>query len=186
MADSRKLDQDHQLFTALFRRYAGRIFAYFKKHVKRDDLAEDLLQEVFASIWQKKDTVLGNDTVEAYLFVAARNQLYNFLAKERRLGQTTLPLEDALAVNTISSYSVEQHLALKEIKEKYRVILDSLSPQRKMAFELSREYGLSYDEIAGRMDIAPRTVEKHISAALQSLRSGLAEGAIISLLFIIW
>jgi RNA polymerase sigma-70 factor (ECF subfamily) len=177
-------DQE-QLFTALFDKYAGRIFAYFKRKVQRSDLAEDLLQEVFASIWQKRDTVLGNDTVEAYLFVVARNRLYNYLTKEKRRTRIRIPLAEGHAATAIAPDTAEQSLFLREAKEKYQLILDSFSPRQKMAFELSREYGLSYDEIARKMDISSRTVEKHISSALQSLRSGMAEGAIVSLLFII-
>jgi RNA polymerase sigma-70 factor, ECF subfamily len=179
-----------ELFTQLFRQYAARVFYFLKKHVKREDLAEDLMQEIFANIWKKMDSLVvngtANETIDAYLFTAARNHLYNYLEKTLKEDRRFLPLEH-LDSSGQSTYShIEEHIAVKELAAEFGTILDSLSPQRKKAFELSREYNLSYYEIAVTMGIAPRTVEKHVSAALKTLRSRMTALAALLSLFIIW
>lgn len=59
--------------------YTGKIFYYFRKYLKNDAQAEDLMQEVFTSIRLKIDTLTATKNIEAYLFVSARNHLYNHL-----------------------------------------------------------------------------------------------------------
>jgi RNA polymerase sigma-70 factor (family 1) len=184
-----------ELFTSLFKEYAGRVFRFFRHQVKRDDLAEDLTQEVFVNIWKRKDELFkeeqseewSNNSLGAYLFVTARNHLYNHLEKALKAEQCLLRLEETGSSDQSSYYShIEEEIAVKELKAEFGDILSSLSPQRKRAFELSREYNLSYYEIAHTMGIAPRTVEKHVSAALKTLRARMLHLTILLTLFMIW
>lgn len=174
-------------FTQLFRQYAGRIFHYFKLHVKREDLAEDLTQELFGNIWKGKDRLFfegePNETIDAYLFVSARNLLYNHLEKSLTEKRRVLRLNQHQASKSPAYHHIEERLTEKETQAEFNVILNSLPPQRKKAFELSRQYDLSYEEIAREMGIAPRTVEKHLSAALKTIREKMAT---LITLFIIW
>ncbi|MCW3464485.1 RNA polymerase sigma-70 factor [Chitinophaga nivalis] len=173
----------HELFTHLFRTYGAKIFFYFKKYVKSDVVAEDLLQEVFANLWTKQDSLSTEKNIEAYLFVSARNQLYNHLKQAVLATPVTASLEDDLS----ASYNhVEESMHLNEMKTCYYEALATLPAQRRKAFILSREQGMSYQEIAAQMNISPRTVEKHISASLQLLRHKLTTPCIVSFLFIIW
>jgi RNA polymerase sigma-70 factor (ECF subfamily) len=183
VTDPTKLQEE--LFTQLFRQYAARVFYFFKKQVKHDELAEDLMQEIFARIWKMRDSLFVNgaavETIEGYLFTAARNHLYNYLRKtlNEDVSLTTAHLE--------SSYSpIEEQITEKELKAEYGMILSMLPPQRKRAFELSREYDLSYHEIASTMGISPRTVEKHISAVLKIFRGRMTPLTVLLTLFIIW
>lgn len=175
---------EYALFTHLFRRYAPRIFYYFKKYVKQDVTAEDLLQEVFANVWSKRDGLLKEKNIEAYLFVSARNQLYNHLKRSLAKEPVSLPADsDAMY---FSYQHVEEDMLYKEVVTNYQEALSSLSTQRRKAFLLSREQGLSYQQIAQVMGISPRTVEKHISDALQILRHTMGPSYFLALLFIIW
>lgn len=173
---------EHQLFTDLFRTYGPKIFFYYKKYVKRNEVAEDLLQEVFASLWTKRDYLRKEKNIEGYLFVSARNQLYNHL--KQAVAETTAFLpEKGLA---FSYDHVEETVRYKETEATYYEALSTLPAQRRKAFILSREQGLSYQEIAQLMGISPRTVEKHISEALQLLRGKLSVPSTLCFLFIIW
>lgn len=173
---------EHALFTDLFRRHGAKIFFYFLKYVKRHEVAEDLLQDLFANIWSKRGNLLKEKNTEAYLFVSARNLLYNHL---KQIVEEALPplQEDVLS---FSSEHVEETIRYRETAASYYEALVSLSPQRRRAFVLSREQGLSYQEIAQQMGISPRTVEKHISEALQLLKGKLTVPYTLCFLFIIW
>ena len=173
---------EHTLFTTLFREHGARIFFYFKKYVKQTPIAEDLLQEVFANLWTKRDTLLKEKNITAYLFVSARNQLYNHLRQSIAAETIALP-EDA---GPLAYEHVEEHIEYKETQATYYEALSALPPQRRKAFILSREKGLSYQEIALQMNISPRTVEKHISEALHTLRGKMSAPYMLCLLFIIW
>jgi RNA polymerase sigma-70 factor (ECF subfamily) len=171
-----------ELFTHLFRRYGARIYQYFKKHVKGHEIAEDLLQELFANIWSHRDNLRHEKNIEAYLFVSARNHLFNNLKKV--LNEATADLSEADLV--ITNEPVAAALQFKETQATYHKALEMLSEQRRRAFTLSREQGLSYRQIATEMGISPRTVEKHISEALQLLRQTMPTSCLLSLLFTIW
>jgi len=171
---------DEALFTELFHNYSGKMFHYFKKYLKHTPAAEDLVQEVFASVWNSRKHLLKDKNIEAYLFVSARNRLYNHLKK------TLQAAPIAEADDNSASYShVDEVVSFKETFTKYQQVLSSLSEKRRQAFILSREHGLSYNEISQRMNISPRTVEKHISEALQLLRAEINITPLIAL-FIIW
>lgn len=190
MSEMDDLRTQEELFTELFRQYAGRVFYFFKKKVKRDDLAEDLTQEVFARMWKKKDHLFvypGNtEPIDGYLFVSARNLLYDYLDKVLK-EETHLQQLEHHKLHTNTSYShIEEALTEKELRVQFDDILNSLPLQRKKAFELSREQHLSYHEIADNMGIAPRTVEKHVSEALKTFRSRIASLTTLLSLFIIW
>jgi RNA polymerase sigma-70 factor (ECF subfamily) len=178
-----------ELFTQLFRQYAARVFHYFKKHVKQDEQAEDLTQEVFSNIWQKMDHLYpdgaANATVDAYLFTAARNHLYNYLKKALKEDRCFTAEPMGSAEQAVYSH-IEEQLEEKERKVEYGTILDTLPQQQLRAFELSREYNLSYHEIASTMGIAPRTVEKHIAAAIKTFRRRMTALTVLFSLFIIW
>ena len=173
---------EQAMFTSLFRTYGARIFLYFRKYVKRTEVAEDLLQEVFASLWARRHHLSEEKNIEAYLFVSARNHLYNHL--KQLVAQTTvLPHDDDL---DLSYDQVGEAINYKETTVAYYEALAALPPQRRRAFVLSREYGKSYKEIGEEMGISPRTVEKHISEALHWLKGKLNTSYTLCLLFIIW
>lgn len=172
----------HQLFTHLFRNYGSRIFFYFLKYVKRKDVAEDLLQEVFASVWTKRDKLLQDNNIEAYLFVTARNQLYNYL--KRMVADIAVTAPEEMPARPYQH--VEEAVDYKEVQVAYYEALAALPTQRRKAFILSREHGFTYQQIAEQMGISPRTVEKHISEALQLMRGKLGASYTVAILFIIW
>jgi RNA polymerase sigma-70 factor (ECF subfamily) len=178
-----KIPIDDLFFTQLFRQHAGKIFYYFKKYVKQDDIAEDLLQELFANLWVKRELIQEDKNPEGYLFVSARNQLYNHLAKSLRAGKV-IALQEAPAA--VTGQQPEDHIYYNAIYQEYRSVLDFMSPQRKKAFELSREYGLSYKEIAASMGISTKTVESHITAVLQVLRRKIGHLLLLFLIFFLF
>lgn len=173
---------DHQLFTHLFRTYGARIFFYFVKYVKREEVAEDLLQELFASVWMKRANLLQEKNIEGYLFVSARNQLYNHL--KRVVADVTVMAPEEMPARGYDH--VEEVVDYKEVQVAYYEALAQLPAQRRKAFILSREHGFTYQQIAEQMGISPRTVEKHISEALQLMRGKMGASYTIALLFIIW
>jgi len=140
--------------------------------VKNPETAEDIVQECFIKLWEKKDTldITGNTT--AYLAKMVRNRSLDFLKKKRiqtsELNETYQGVTKAI-----------DHLETKDLQSEIDTIIDSLPEKCRQVFVLSRFEELSYKEISEQLDISKKTVEAHISKALKSLRTNLKQYLII-------
>lgn len=110
------------------------------------------------------------DNPLAYLHTVLRNKVINYYARDKSRLAMTLPLDDTLQVH---SNNIVDGIAVKELTEKIRQILERLPDQCRRVFVLSREEQLSNKEIAERLGISVKTVEQHMTKALRVLRENL-------------
>jgi RNA polymerase sigma-70 factor (ECF subfamily) len=160
------LQDEEKAFEGVFNFYYPRLYRYAFRYLKNDFWAEELAMEVLGSVWEKK-SFIRPETFENYLFTAARNRLINQWQRkiDGLLSLDALPAEGAAdAWDPVIS---------RELEVIYNDKLSELPPQRRLVFLLHRDEHLSYKEIAGKLDISPRTVENHIAAALKQLRVAL-------------
>ena len=127
------------------------------------DDAEDVVQQTFADIWDKRNSMNKVDNLKAYLFQAVRNRsLSLFVKSENQASADIFPeLEDE---------SIEEQIASAERDARLWNAIDQLPPERKKIFLLSKRDGLKYKEIAEELHISVKTVENQISKALKTLR----------------
>lgn len=162
---------DEDAFKAIFAYYYPLLYRYAFRYLKSEALAEDLTMEVLTKIWEKKTAISDPDTFENYLFTAARNRLIN--QWQRRIdGLLSLDLlGDGEGSAIVNEPMVLQDMILsKELETVYKTSLSKLPAQRRLIFQLHRNEQLTYKEIAGQLNISPKTVENHIAAALKQLR----------------
>ncbi|MFA5419518.1 MAG: RNA polymerase sigma-70 factor [Bacteroidales bacterium] len=162
-------------FDRIFRKYHTSLFLYALKFVHDENVALDLVQDVFTLVWEKKKLDLTEEHLKAYLFHALRNSCLNYLKHEcvvqRHLGDRT-----KLAKLELEYYkSGERTLIEKENLEKIYQAINSLSEIHREVIELSRFEGLKNKEIAERLDIPLRTVETRLFRALAALKVKLSE-----------
>jgi RNA polymerase sigma-70 factor (ECF subfamily) len=163
------LQDEEKAFEGVFNFYYPRLYRYAFRYLKSDFWAEELTMEVLGSVWEKK-SFIRPETFENYLFTAARNRLINQWQRkiDGLLSLDALPAEGAAATACDPVIS-------RELEVIYKDKLSELPPQRRLVFLLHRDEHLSYKEIAGKLDISPRTVENHIAAALKQLRVALTQ-----------
>ena len=165
------LQGDENAFREIFTWYYPRLYRYAYRYLKNEAAAEDLGMEVLAAIWERKTSVNQAGTFENYLFTTARNRLIN---QWRRKIDGLLSLDtvaaDQLPQGAGSPALTDEPVLSKELETIYRNSLLELPAQRRLIFHLHRSEHLSYKEIAGKLNISPRTVEHQISAALRQLR----------------
>jgi RNA polymerase sigma-70 factor (ECF subfamily) len=163
------LQDEERAFEEVFNFYYPRLYTYAFRYLKNDFWAEELAMEVLGSVWEKK-SFIRPQTFENYLFTAARNRLINQWQRkiDGLLSLDALPAEGAAAAACDPVIS-------RELEVIYNDKLSELPPQRRLVFLLHRDEHLSYKEIAGKLDISPRTVENHIAAALKQLRVALTQ-----------
>jgi len=133
-------------------------------------LADELVQDVFLKVWLSRDKVQHVLRFDSWLFIIARNQVFDtlkLLAKEDSARKQMANLLDQ------DSNTVEDQLLTKENELRLQEALSRLSPQQKLIFTLSRHQGMKHEEIASRLNISRNTVKTHLVHALKTLRGTL-------------
>lgn len=129
-------------------------------------MAQDILQDVFLKIWQKREDCQSIDNFSSYLFRAARNQALNGF---KRNGRACLLLAE-LSREPVATIDTDNPIFAKELKILLRRAIDSLPAQQRKVFELSRNEGFKYEEIAEKLGISTSTVRNHMIQALKKIR----------------
>ena len=169
----RELKQGNEkAFIQLYETYKDVIYAYSLKLLKSQANAEEILQDVFMKVWQKRETLDTSLSFKSYLYTIARNKCFDFLEKAANNSK----LRETLFYQSQKSF-VPADLKLIEsdfekIKEE---AYNTLPSKRREIFVLSRENGMTYDEIGEQLGISTSTVKTQMSKALESMRSFLRE-----------
>lgn len=162
--------------------YRQSLYRFFLKHVKIPALAEDLAQDVFLKYWQNRQQANNVANMDAWLYTLARNHLmdhYRKLSVERKY-QEAVWQEIETASNTVL-----QEVYTNELVERLNATLDTLPSRQLEVYQLSREQGLTLDEIAQQLKISPNTAKNHLVQALKVLRNSLSTATAIWL-FMKW
>lgn len=138
------------------------------KKLGNEELVEELVQDVFLNLWVKRRILDTEGNLQAYLYATLRNKALSEL--RNRLLRSRHHIK-AMEEENMYSINVEDDYVARETELKIKKVVDSLPPQCREAFILSREEQLSYKAIAERMNISVNTVEKHVSKALKKLRT---------------
>ena len=160
------------VFEAVFRQYYAPLCRYAQPILSDADEAEEVVQNVFLTIWERRESLLITTSVKAYLYRSVHNRSLNRLnqqsvrASHRQQAATELYADVASPTESLLADELSTHL--------YRAI-GQLPEQCRRAFELSRFEELSYKEIADRLGIATKTVENQIGKALRILRTELSD-----------
>lgn len=158
---------NHKAFDTLFAEYHPRLIHFLYGFIKDEEQARDMAQEIFFKVWINKEHISKVDSFKSYLFRIARNMIYDYydhnLIKERFYDQQK---EDKYIYSDI----LEEEFYARELSLLIDLAVELMPKQRKLVFQLSRNEGLSNDEIAERLSINKRTVENHITNVLQDLR----------------
>lgn len=159
-----QIQQDNKYaFKQLYQNYYSRVVAFIKKQ----ETAQDLAQDVFVNIWLNRKTLDVSRNLQNYLFVASRHAAINYLKKE--LSVTSEPLEN-MHTDIGSDITVEDMLFAKEIRLLIEMVVSEMPAQRQRIYRMSREQGVSNEEIASKLGISKRSVENQISLALKEIR----------------
>src|SRR5437867_9038855 len=161
---------DEAAFEAMFRTHYDGLCRYVSAYLGSRDTAEDVVQGVFARIWEDRAHWVVSD-VPHYLYAAVRRRAMSQFrrAAVRRRAAPLLALEAGGAAAAPPDAEFEG----EELRRRLERALTALPPRTRAAFVLSRGEGLSYAEVASRMAISPKTIGVHISRALSVLRKTL-------------
>lgn len=170
-------------FEGLFKLYYRELLGYAYRFVNDKSTAEDIVQDVFFTIWEKRTTLNFEDSIKPYLYRLVHNKAINYL-NSYSVQQRVDNMEDvdSLIYMELGDYDPYETLLLKDITNAIQTYIETLPPQRKKVFQLSRQHYLKHKDIAALLGISEKAVEKHISKALMDIRQYLIETGIISVL----
>lgn len=174
-------------FKSLFDEYWDHIYTVAICLTKSVELAEDMVQEIFLKIWIKREQLTEVDQFGDYLFIVARNHIYNALKKEHKEHRLRQPVLEWFEGHRESP---EQQLLFKESSQLIQQAIARLTPQQQAIYKMTREQGLSHEQVARELNISQNTVRNHIVNSLKIMREYLRDHAsplllIISLLEIL-
>lgn len=160
-------DGDEAAFGRIIKHYYDHLYGFAVFVTKSPPVAEEIVQDVFLSLWESRRQVPLLDRFEDWLFIITRNQAFKTLRKEvQRPGF----LDELTAYFALAADSPEQQLLLKESVELLRLAATTLPPRQQIIFKMSRLQELTLDEIATQLRLSKNTVKAHLTKALHGIR----------------
>lgn len=164
----RTSENDKNAFRGVFDRLKRPFYGTTLKMVRSSVIAEEIVQQVFVTIWEKRRLIGASKDPEKYVFTILKNCIYTHFRMVARDDRLKVELAKQVSVN----HSVpDLILQEKEKNTHFEKILKKLPSQQQLVYRMSRHYGISREEIAKRLDISSNTVRNHLAAASRSLRS---------------
>ncbi len=157
---------DYDSYKALFGLYYARFVHFAQKLTGDRQAAKDLVQEAFMKVWTNRDKLNETLSIEDYLFILVKRAAINFI-RDRKFAETlTQELGERIGGDASSDRPAETRDLIRSI----HTCVEKMPPQRRKVFLMSRRESLSNKEIAQKLSLSEKTVERHITLALTDLR----------------
>ena len=163
---------DELYFKQVFDQYHQKLYFFILYKTKSEYIAEEVVQMAFTKLWQCRQTLKEEYTISTQLFRIATTILIDYLRKNNNKDAVTARL-DVLTVEKGIDSTTEK-MSGAELQKRISEAVNDMPPVRKQVFEMSREHGMSYREIAETLSVSSRTVETHIYKALKQIKKHIA------------
>lgn len=176
-------EDEEQAFRAVFDHYKVPFHATAFKMTRSADIAEEIVQEVFVTLWIKRKLIAVAKKPENYVFTILHNCIYSHFRKlvlERQLKSKIAQMDEK------SENPVETLLLEKENRTILEKIINQLPPQQKVIYRLAKQEGVSREDIAKQLNISPNTVRNHLATAVDHLRTYLKKNESVIIWIVIY
>ena len=168
---------DETAFREIYSRYWKPLYYSAFQILNDNATCQDITQELFIDIWQRRDRLQIQTSLKGYLFTAIRYQVFR---EVRKSSNETLYTE---LDNRLSSWTGDSHLLFSEIERLVKNAVNQLPDGCKEVYTLSRDENLSHADIAGKLNISTKTVANQLTKALKHIRASLGQLVLSLLLF---
>lgn len=175
---------DKNAFEQIYYKYSKILGYFLLGYLKSKEDAEEIIQETFLKVWENRSNLECESNFKSYLFQVSKNATINKLRRKN--------VEDIYRAYLFDHFfeadnSTENDIYFDDYQHIYQQVIEELPPRRKDIFLLSRQKGLTYDQIAKVMNISSKTVEKQMSEALKFVKKRLfKENTLWLTLFLMW
>lgn len=158
-------------FELIFHQTKGKLKGFLKKVLPYGEDEESILQEIYLNLWSGRKSIQTDKNFESWLFAIVRNRVIDVmrkrLHKEKYLEDLYAQLKEGRE-NSLDTLAVVEY---SELEKKIFELIEKLPGKRKLIFRLSRIEGLTYREIARKLNVSENTVDLQIRSALSFLRN---------------
>jgi RNA polymerase sigma-70 factor, ECF subfamily len=179
--DSELVQGNEAAFEKIFKIYYKPLCHYSYSFLNDGAEAEEVVQNTFVKIWERRSTIQIQTSVKAYLYSMVRNSCLNVIKHEKVKQEFA---KDHQYVSETSRPVVDEKMISNELESKIYEAMRTLPEQCRLVFQLSRFEELKYQEIANQLEISVKTVENQMGKALKMMRLHLKEYLVLVLLFI--
>jgi len=166
-------------FEKLFSSYSKKLLYFAKGYLESEEDAKSMVQDVFLKVWENRSNLKLDQSFNSYLFTIAFNFIRMYYRKkyreDRKIKEYQYTASDV--------YEIDGEIEFDELAEIIDNAIEQLPEKRRLIFRMSREEGLSNDQIANKLSISKKTVENQITHALKFLRNKIQDKSIAILLF---
>jgi len=162
---------DTKAFRQLYERYQEDMYRLALRKIQSEEIAEEIVQEVFVGLWEKRHRLVISD-IRSYLFRSVKNGVLDHIRAQ--IVRQNYANEYAFEIEP-SYNNTDDILALYELTAAIHSGMDSLSEKTREIFRFNRLEALSAEEISKILDLPKRTVEYHITLALRVMRTSLKD-----------
>jgi RNA polymerase sigma-70 factor, ECF subfamily len=170
---------DRSAFEYIYKCFSPKLYAFTRKMVATQEDAEEVVQEVFLKIWERKHFLDPQQNFDGFLFKISRNIVYN---KARHQVHEFAYVKYLSGKESLSDNSSEENLDYQELAHLVEEAYLTLPPVRQQVFVMSRIEGLSNGEIAEQLQTSNSNIENHINKALRDIRKKLESSKIFFLI----
>ena len=163
---------DKQEFEKLFRSSYVSLVRYAKTLVRDHDAAEEIVQDLFYRLWQDRENLRIESSLNGYLFKSVHNRALHYIEHRKVVSRHA---GEIVAGAEIANEPVTEEIYYRELQSRVARVLESLPERCSMIFRMSRFDGLKYSEIAEKLAVSLKTVEADMGKALKEFRKALAE-----------
>lgn len=172
-------DGSKDAFRSIYDRYGIKIYRFALSYLKSEHDAEELVQEVFLKLWDKREKLNSLLNIQAFIYKIAVNSIYDFI-RRKNVEQAFLSFAEGKTELTDETW---QEIIFNDMLAQINSLMEKMPEQRRKIFKMSKENGLSNDEIAETLGLSKRTVENQIYRATAFLKENLKLDSSFSLLF---
>lgn len=163
-------------FEKLYKLYYPKMFAFAKNYVPANEDAENIVQDVFLTLWERKEEIEISFTLTTYLFTLVKNRCLNFLRHKLIEEEYNSQMKEELGFKLYALEAFDySYQSEEELQEIIRRALDTLPERCREVFIKSRIEGLKYKEISEELGISVNTVENQMVTELKKLRVALKD-----------
>ena len=167
-------------FDLLYKKYSKKVFKFGYSILKSTEESENLIQDVFLNLWENRHTVKNDSSIKSFVFTITYNSAISVLRKKAREEKF---IEYLKSLQELHEEPVNSEIEFNELSDKLDKIINKLPQRQKEVYQLHKIEGLTYKQIAERLNISVNTIENHMAGALKTIRKNLGNYSLVAILF---
>lgn len=163
---------NEETFAVIYKTHWKKLYYTCYQKLQDKDLAQDLVHDLFQSIWERRNELVIEDSIEKYLVRSIKFKISTYYRVKK---QREINLNESMRYHPEADLITEKHVSFNMLSQKVNMLVDRLPERCKAIYRLSREGGLNNRQIASSLLVSEKTVENQITKALNFIRHRLAD-----------